>query len=286
MSDIDLASLLTWIGRSERAEEVLSPVPAQCLAATLSLPEALHPRGHLPLPWHWLHFPDLTPTDRLGDDGAPREQALLPPVPLEQVMWAGASLESRRPLRTGVATQRESTLADLSVKQGRRGTMVFVTTEHRYAQEGALALVERVNLVFLGAANGSTRETPAPAAARRREWLVNEVVLFRYSALTFNPHRIHYDLPYATQAGGYPGLVVHGPLQATLLAETFRAWHPDRTVRRAEFRARAPLFLGTPVVVEAEPLQGDTCRLWTRSSGGGVAMECAITSDPAAEARA
>lgn len=276
-----LETLQAWTGRSENMEEVLSPVPARCLAATLSLPQEGRPGTALPPLWHWLYFPDTTPSDQLGEDGAPRAGALMPPVPLPQVMWAGASFEFHHPLETGVATRRLATLADLSFRQGSRGPMVFASWEYRYEQRQRVAVVERQNAVFLGAASGAARRIEAPPAVRRRSWLMNEAVLFRYSALTFNPHRIHYDLPYAREVGGYPGLVVHGPLQATLLAESFRAWHPERTVRKAEFRARAPLFLGGPVQVEAGVLEGDRCALRTLAGNGGVAMECTITSEPA-----
>jgi len=275
-SDVDL--LRTWIGRSEAASEILSPVPAECLAATLSLPPQMHPQGSLPPLWHWLHFPDRTPSDRLGPDGSPTGNPLRPPVPLEQVMWAGAELEFLAPLRTGVDTRKESRVADLTFKSGTRGDMVFVTWEHRYLQADRCVLVEQYRGVYLGPSEGVAKTHAAPPAAREHQWLMNEAVLFRYSALTFNAHRIHYDWRYTTEVGGYPALVVHGPLQATLLAETFRAWHPDKTVRKLELRARAPLYLSEPVTVCGSAPDGDAHRLWTRTAQGGVAMECVVTA--------
>lgn len=280
MNDNDIERLRTWIGRSETASEILSPVPARCLAATLSLPPQLHPADELPPLWHWLYFPDTTPSSELGDDGAPRSGGLMPPVPLEQVMWAGNECEFFHPLQTGMETRKQSTLTDMVFKEGSRGEMVFVTWEHRYEQRGRLALLERAHAVFLGASNdrANAKASVERKSVRNQQWLMNEAVLFRYSALTFNSHRIHYDLGYASKVGNYPGLVVHGPLQATLLAETFRAWHPDKVVQKAEFRARAPLFLGAPVTVGAAEPNGNSFALWTQSSAGGPAMDCVITA--------
>ena len=277
MNDNEIEKLRGWIGRTETANEILSPVPAQSLAATLSLPAQTHPSGSLPPLWNWIYFPDKTPSERLGPDGSPTGNPLRPPVPLEQVMWAGAELEFLAPLRTGVETRKVSTVADMTFKRGSRGEMVFVTWEHRFFQADCCMVVELNRGVFLGPSEGAAKVHPTPAAVREKQWLMNEAVLFRYSALTFNAHRIHYDWRYTTEVGGYPALVVHGPLQATLLAETFRAWHPDKVVKRLELRARAPLYLGGPVTVCGGEPNGDTYSLWTRTAQGGAAMECAIT---------
>ena len=278
----DLDALRPWLDRQERVEETLSPVPMAALAATLSLTEAMRPRDTLPPLWHWLHFLDRTPSDRLADDGSPRSRALLPPIPLEQVMWAGSELEFVRPLAVSRPASRVSRILDMTGKTGSRGPMVFVTHEHRIEQDGETAVIERNRAVFLGPAapgGGAPAAVAEPPHARRHAWAMNEAILFRYSALTFNSHRIHYDLAYATQVGGYPGLVVHGPLQATLLAETFRMWHPALRVRRIAFRARAPLYCGAPVTVcGAAPADGRHA-LWTLTPSGAPAMECEITAD-------
>jgi len=279
MNQTDIDRLRTWIGRTETASEVLSPVPGQCLAATLSLPPQAHPQGSLPPLWCWIHFPDRTPSDRLGPDGSPTGNPLRPPVPLPQVMWAGAEIEFLAPLATGVETRKISSVADMTFKSGSRGDMVFVTYEHRYEQAGRCVLVERNRGVYLGPSDGVAKAHLPRPATREKAWLVNEAVLFRYSALTFNSHRIHYDVKYTTEVGGYRALVVHGPLQATLLAETFRAWHPEKTVRRLELRARAPLYLtGEVTVCGGEPENG-AWPLWTLTPEGGVAMECLVTAD-------
>lgn len=278
MQQTEIDHLRTWIGRSETATEVLSPVPGECLAATLSLPAQAYPQGSLPPLWSWIHFPDRTPSDRLGPDGSPTGNPLRPPVPLPQVMWAGAELEFLAPMKTGVETRKTSSVADMAFKTGSRGDMVFVTYEHRYEQEGRCVMVELNRGVYLGPSDGAAKAHQPPQAAREKQWLVNEAVLFRYSALTFNSHRIHYDWRYTTEVGGYSALVVHGPLQATLLAETFRAWHPDKTVRRLTLRARAPLYLTGEVAVCGGEPDGDSHTLWTLTPEGGVAMECTVTA--------
>lgn len=275
---IDLDAFRPWLERSDSSEETLSPIPALCLAATLNLGEDERPAGTLPPLWHWLHFLDRTPTDGLGEDGSPRSRSLLPPIPLEQIMWAGSEIEFEAPLALGQPARKVSRIADMTAKTGSRGPMVFLTHEHRYEQHGRTAIVERTRAVFLGPSTGAApAAAPAPAADRQLDWPMDETTLFRFSALTFNTHRIHYDLRYATEVGGYPGLVVHGPLQAMLIAETFRKWHPGRSVRRMEFRARASLFCGAPVAVCAAAPEGQRLAFWTRTPAGGPAMECVIS---------
>lgn len=278
MTESDLEALRPWLARSETHIEQFCEAPAQCLAATLNLPAVHAQGGVLPPLWHWLYFLDPTPTSELMVDGSLRSQALMPPVALPEIMWAGADFFFHAPLRLGQAVRKTSRIADMTLKQGSRGPMVFVTFEHRFEQDGQLALVEFYRVVFLGPAV-DTPPASAPQerpAARNEEWLVNEAVLFRFSALTFNSHRIHYDLDYTTRLAGYPGLVVQGPLQAMLLTETFRRWHPEAKIERATFRARSPLYCGGPVMVCADAPDGCTHRLWTRAAQGGPAIETTL----------
>jgi 3-methylfumaryl-CoA hydratase len=248
----------------------------------LNLPSAIRPLSHLPPLWHMLHFPDTTPTIELSDDGAPRDMALLPPIDAPQILWAGADYTFHRPLAVSVATRRLSRVEGVEARQGSRGPMIFVTLEHCYLQGGEAHVLEHERIVFLdaalpGAAPNLHAGTALGPVASERRWPVNEALLFRFSALTFNALRIHYDQPYATGVAGYPGLVVHGPLQAMLLAETLRATLPHRPPRRAVFRARRPLFCaedGVCVCTAAAPAAPDTERvLWTRARDGGVGME-------------
>ena len=276
MSAIDLQPYQSWLERRETVSETLAPIPALALSATLDLPEA--PTQSLPPLWHWLHFLDRVPSSQLGPDGSPSRRSLLPPIPLPEVMWAGAETEFLRPLRIGEPAVKTSRLADMVAKTGARGPMVFLTQEHRVEQGGELALIERTRAVVLGAQTAKPAAAPPddPAGEREHEWLVDESVLFRFSALTFNSHRIHYDLRYTTEVGGYPGLVVHGPLQAVLLAETFRQWHPQARVTRIAFRAQAPHYCHGKVVVRGAARGERQYALWTRPPAGGTAMSCII----------
>jgi 3-methylfumaryl-CoA hydratase len=276
MSVIDLQPYQSWLERRDTVSETLAPIPALALAATLDLPEA--PAQSLPPLWHWLHFLDRVPSSQLGPDGSPSRRSLLPPIPLPEVMWAGAETEFLRPLRIGEPAVKTSRLSDMVAKSGARGPMVFLTQEHRVEQGGELALIERTRAVVLGAQTSKPAAGPPddPPGERERAWLVDESVLFRFSALTFNSHRIHYDLRYTTEVGGYPGLVVHGPLQAVLLAETFRAWHPQARVTRIAFRAQAPHYCSGQVVVRGEARSERQYALWTRPPAGGTAMSCVI----------
>jgi len=274
----DLTAFQSWLDHRDSATELLSAVPAQALAATLNLPPARAPEGELPPLWHWLHFLDRAPSAELAEDRSPRQRSLMPPIPLEQIMWAGSEIDFIRPLRLNLPASRESRIVEMTGKSGSRGPMVFLTTEHRVEQQGELAIIERNRAVFLGPAAAAPPPAPvtARAAERERTWQVDEAVLFRFSALTFNSHRIHYDLRYATKVGGYPALVVHGPLQAVLLAETFREWFPDRPVSRMEFRARGPLYNGEPVVVGGAARGDGQYALWTASPRAECAMECVV----------
>ena len=242
----DLTAFQSWLEHRDTATELLSVVPAHGLAATLNLPAASVPSEALPPLWHWLHFLDRTPSAQLADDGSPRMRALLPPIPLDQIMWAGSEIDFIRPLRLNEAASRQSRILDMTGKSGSRGPMVFLTTEHRVEQRGEVAIVERNRAVFLGAA----APVAAPAAFSRRPaerdrtWQVDEAVLFRFSALTFNSHRIHYDLPYATAEERYRGLVVHGPLTATLLLDLARRELGDNAVAGFSFRGLSPAICG------------------------------------------
>lgn len=280
----DLEALRPWLDRRDSATETLSPVPALALAATLNLPADRRPAQSLPPLWHWLHFLDRTPSAQLADDGSPRTRSLLPPIALDQIMWAGAEVEFHAPLRLNEPTEKVSRILDMTGKTGSRGPMVFLTHEHRIEQGGAVVIVERTKAVFLGAAKAAPAPAPGAAAVREAQrecvWPVDEAVLFRFSALTFNTHRIHYDLPYATRVGGYPGLVVHGPLQAILLAETFREWFPRARVTQMSFRAKAPLFCGDPVTVRGSARGDAEFSLWTCGASGDSAMECVVGLQP------
>jgi 3-methylfumaryl-CoA hydratase len=243
--------LTAWIGRSETVHDTLGATPALALAATLDHPATpVTPGTPLPPLWHWLYFLPLHRQSEIGADGHAKRGGFLPPVPLPRRMWAGSQFEFRAPLRVGDAVARTSTIADVSHKDGRTGPLVFVKVRHELHANGAAepALVEFHDIVYRQARQPGDAEpppVPAPtAAAWQRRLVPDDVLLFRYSALTFNGHRIHYDRRYVTEVEGYPGLIVHGPLIATLLLELLRRQAPEAELRSFQFKAVRPTFDG------------------------------------------
>jgi 3-methylfumaryl-CoA hydratase len=278
MADVathEFAALRDWIGRSETRADVVTAAPVAALAATLDHPPARHAEGD-PLPplWHWLYFLPMAPRSQVGPDGHPARGGFLPPVSLPRRMWAGSRLTFHRPLTIGEPVRRESTIADVQHKRGRTGDLVFVVVRHDIHGRNHLAITEEQQIVYRGA--GETPSKPGAASPRAADWQgaihPDPVLLFRYSALTFNGHRIHYDRPYATGEEGYPGLVVHGPLMATLLLDSLHAAHPDVQVARFEFRAQRPLF-DTADFVVAGARDADGFALWTADTSGNVAVD-------------
>src|SRR3954452_2960390 len=215
--------LRSWIGRSETVKDTIHPTPVVALTATLDHPANPVTAGSaLPPLWHWLYFLPMHRQSDIGADGHARRGGFLPPVPLPRRMWAGSQFEFRSPVRVGDAVERISTIADVTAKEGRTGKLVFVKVRHEVRCNGAPdpAIVEFHDIVYREARRADDPEPPPQAAATgaawQREIVPDDVLLFRYSALTFNGHRIHYDRKYVTEVEGYPGLIVHGPLIATL----------------------------------------------------------------------
>jgi len=277
----EMESLRGWIGRSSEAEDLVTPRLVGGFRATFAPYLAPSGKDEAPLGLHWCLAPDAEPMAGLGPDGHAAKGSLLPPVSLPRRMWAGGELELHAPLRLGDKVLRRSTIADIAAKQGRSGPLCFVTLRNEFSTARGLALSERHDIVYRGAPDpGSTR---APAARSEqpqaeRSWRVpaSPVLLFRYSALTFNGHRIHYDEPYATGTEGYPGLVVHGPLQATLLLNlvaTAGATMPFRF----RYRALSALIGGSAFDIQARRGQG-SIEGWTQNAGGVTCMEGMATS--------
>ena len=282
---LDDTALKAWTGRSETLHDVIHPTPVLALRATLDHPAAPVTVGDaLPPLWHWLYFLPMHRQSEIGPDGHPRRGGFLPPVPLPRRMWAGSQLDFRAPVRVGDAVARHSTIDDVSVKTGRTGTLVFVKVRHELRCNGAAdpAIVEFHDIVYRDAQRPDDLPPPpqpaATGAAWQREILGDEVLLFRYSALTFNGHRIHYDRPYVTEVEGYPGLVVHGPLIATLLMDLLRRQLPEARVAHFRFKALRPTFDGQPLRVNGQ-LQDDgkTVRLWAQDHQGWLTMDATAT---------
>jgi 3-methylfumaryl-CoA hydratase len=265
-----------WVGRSEARTDLITPAPVRLMQATLDAADADALPAHLPPLWHWLYFLPGERQSNIGPDGHPRRGGFLPPIVLPRRMWAGGKLQFLRPLAMGEPIQRISTIKSIQSKSGRSGELVFVTVLHEVSDARGIAIREEHNIVYRDApAPGAPAAQPVAAPTDEefcRTVQPDPVLLMRYSALTFNGHRIHYDRPYATQEEGYPGLVVHGPLIATLLMEELRRTHPERTIRSFEFKAVSPLFDTAPFAVNGK-LEGGTAHLWARGPEGQLAMQ-------------
>lgn len=280
---VDINHLKEWIGKTESRSDLAAPTPVEALAATLDRDDAV-PKGGDPIPecWHWLYFLPLHRQSEVGPDGHPKRGGFLPPVPLPRRMWAGSRLGFLRPLSVGSEISRISRIADVSGKEGRTGTLVFVRVRHEVSDQHGIALSEEQDIVYRENPRPGDPAPPAKQAPAAHEWIrevdPDAVLLFRYSALTFNGHRIHYDRRYATEVEGYPGLVVHGPLIATLLLDLLRRQRPDARLSRFAFRAMKPLFDIAPFFVCGRPADdGKTIDLWARDKDGALAMEVSAT---------
>lgn len=270
-----------WIGRTQALDDEITATPVAALSAVLDRDPA-RPAPGTPIPplWHWLYFLPLARQSDIGPDGHPSRGGFLPPIELPRRMFAGSRTQFATPLRVGDRITRTSKVEDVSEKSGRSGRLVFVSVRHEIRANGNSepALTELHDIVYREAPKPGDPTPPAqaaPASAKwEKKWTPDDVLLFRYSALTFNGHRIHYDRRYVTQVEGYPGLVVHGPLIATLLLDLLRWQLPEAQVASYEFRAMRPLFDLHPFHVCGEPLaDGKTIRLWARNHEGALAMD-------------
>ncbi len=277
--------LAAWVGRSETVHDTLGPTPVAALTATLDHPAAaVHTGDLLPPLWHWLYFLPLHRASDIGADGHAKRGGFLPPVPLPRRMWAGSQFSFRSPLRVGDSVARTSTIDSVSQKDGRTGPLVFVKVRHELRSNGAAepALVEFHDIVYREAKRPDDVEPPpvkappVPEGGWQRVIVPDDVLLFRYSALTFNGHRIHYDRRYVTQVEGYPGLIVHGPLIATLLLDLLRRNAPDAVVADFRFKAVRPTFDLHPFQVNGLR-EGNTVKLWAQDHAGWLTMDATAT---------
>ncbi len=280
--NLDIAYLKGWIGNTEELHDLVGAAPLIGLSATLDRDDPLPVEG-APVPplWHWLYFLPAAMQSELGSDGHPKRGGFLPPVPLPRRMWAGGRLQFIRPLRVGQAIVRSSRILDISVKEGRSGSLVCVTVRHEIANPAGVAITEEHDIVYRDQPAPDTPVAQAPEAPRNedfsREIVPDPVLLFRYSALTFNGHRIHYDRSYVTGVEHYPGLIVHGPLIATLLVDLVRRKFPGRSVSGFEFKAISPLFDLDRFSVCGRIDETGHAELWARHQEGGLAMRARAT---------
>ncbi|MFM2124642.1 MAG: hypothetical protein RL328_1093 [Acidobacteriota bacterium] len=269
-----------WIGKTETLEDEITAWPVKALAATLDRePETT---GELPPLWHWLYFLPVHKESDLAEDGHVKRGSFLPPIDLPRRMWAGSRFEFFDTLRIGDRAWRTSRILDVKEKQGRTGRLVFVTVRHEISTARGFALSEEHDIVY----RGHPRPDEAPVmqmAPLDPQWersiVPGDVLLFRYSALTFNGHRIHYDRRYCKDVEHYPGLVVHGPLVATLLLDLARREMPDAVIREFSFRAVSPVFDTEPFLICGKPEDG-RINLWARKPGGQLAMSATAVCAP------
>src|SRR5712664_2224212 len=281
---LDLGDLKRHVGRRLVAADVLLPGPANQLRLTFGRAEPEFRDGDpLPPAWLALYFLPRFATAELRPDGSPRDAGVVPPMPLPRRMFAGERVRVHRPLRIGESVRRETELADLSMKTGGTGTLVFATVKSRVlGADGAVALEDERRTVFreevkAGERNQAPKREPAPTDVPwRRQVTPDAVLLFRFSALTFNSHRIHYDRAWAMEVEGYPGLVVHGPLTTTLLIDFARDHNPGRVFRSYSVQARAPLFDTAPFELRGRPTAPGRCELWAVTPEGTVAMSAEV----------
>ena len=282
---IDLASLRTAIGRKVVDHDVATRSAMHGLIVTFDRDDPAPKHGDpVPPGWHHAYFPAFSRKAKLGLDGLPTESDILPKMPLPRRMFAGVKQTFHDPIRIGDAITRETELTDITARTGATGALIFTTMMRRISTPRGLALEEEYHGVFreevkAGAANPSSKRDEAPTGLPWQHTVTTDVVsLFRFSALTFNPHRIHYDRTYAMGTEGYPGLVVHGPYSQQCLMDFARDHMPGKSMRSFDMRARAPLYDTAPFTLAGRPLpDGKTCEVWALTPEKTIAMQATAT---------
>jgi 3-methylfumaryl-CoA hydratase len=276
---MDGSDLTDWLGRSETRQDVIRADIAERLLATLDYEHRPLGKGD-PVPplVHWCHFLPRDRQSRIGPDGHSRRGGFLPPVHhLPRRMWAGGRLSFPGVLRVGQTVERRSTIIDIRSKTGGSGELVFVTVRHEFseADAGPVLLVEEHDIVYRGTSGPAVKPSETtPRGEWHRSLRPDAVMLFRYSALTFNGHRIHYDRDYATKQEGYPGLVVHGPLTATLLLDLVQRMLPEARIEHFSFRGVSPVFDGNLLHLNGTPPDAEgRIALWAADQNERLAMQ-------------
>ena len=273
----DMASLKKWIGVKESAIDYVTVPTIHRLSALLDRDDPFPRIGDpLPIGWHAILFPRVVRQSQIGPDGHPARGDFLPPVPLPRRMFAGKTVTFAGELRVGDEVRRESVIQDVELKQGRTGEMIFVTVKTDIYGPRGLAITELQRIVYRDAPDPNATPTPPQAPPAQAKWekivIPDNVMLFRFSALTFNGHRIHYDLPYVTGTEGYPGLIVNGNLSTLMMFELARE-HAGRPIKRFSSRNVSPLFVGRPLHVCGAPADdSNSVKLWVTNDKGAVAL--------------
>jgi len=282
ISPEEIAHLKTWIGKTETLHDVVTLFPVQALATTFNQTTQYKEGDVLPELWHWLYFLPNAPLSEVGPDGHPKRGGFLPPVPLPRRMWAGSRLTWHQPIKVGDKITRHSTIASVEHKSGRSsGDLIFVTVKHEISNDQGLAISEEHDIVYRPVPK-DTDQLAAPVIIDetpdwQNEIIPSEVLLFRYSALTFNGHRIHYDRKYVNEVEIYPGLIVHGPMIATMLVELLHEHLPNRRLKDYEFKAIRPLFDIHHFAVNGKVQEDGKISLWTKNHEGYASMKATAT---------
>ena len=276
-AELDTEYLRQWIGKKETVEETISAEPLRRMRATLDFdPEEIREGDEIPPLWHWAYFMTPVRASELGRDGHAALGEFMPPVPLPRRMWAGSQFSFKRAIRVGETARRESTVKDVKVKQGRTGWLCFVEVENQFYVDEELRFSEINNLVYRDVAQSGEEKVEPPKAPEDAQWtrevVPNSTLLFRYSALTFNGHRIHYDLDFCRDEEDYPGLVFHGPLTGTLLLQLAIEHSSGKTPKAYECRAYSPLFDNASFSLNGR-MDGLNAEVWASNADGRLAMK-------------
>ncbi len=275
MTEVDIDYLKSWIARERTVTDHITPRLAASLHAVLDIDRPVVQGSPAPVGIHWCLAPDIVPMREIGLDGHPARGEFLPPVPYPRRMWAGGDLRFSGEFRIGDEVTRRSVIENVEHKRGRSGDMIFVTVRHHYQTQRGAALEERQDIVYraLGAGSAPSQEaTPTDGTPHYSRYIeASPVLLFRYSAITFNGHRIHYDQPYVTGEEGYPGLIFHGPLQATLLLELATERRNGDTPSYFAFRSVRPLFSGGRISLNA-CAEDERTLLWIADHADTITM--------------
>jgi 3-methylfumaryl-CoA hydratase len=270
---MDLATLRQWVGNARETTGAICPGQARLLAATIDMDPAAIEIGQPLRPlWHWIYMLEGLRPGELGRDGHPARGGFLPPVPLANRMWAGGDVTFHAPLKIGAQIIRRSVISSIDLKHGSSGPLLFIVVTHELFEGDRLLITERHDIVYRDPipANARKPSPEMPEAAVHREFKPDATMLFRYSALTFNGHRIHYDVEYCRHVEGYAGLVVHGPLVATMLAGVAQD-NTAQPLRRFSYRGISPTIAGTPIMLKAT-LQASGMILWSEAADGSIGM--------------